>query len=176
MWMQGPLSNGITWLLHMAVQLYGLPLFSPQVTYQNISWGTAWVNFEVPTFSLLEIMTKNNWSTGDGKQRKEWLQIEQTHKEKEKKKKDNNKDIKKSFLHVFGWNYSQNYSTLMNHQDTLASFQISFDYKWVLCFRSSGQQASTRFHMTRPEWLCRSTAVNVTSTQCTGGQMCNGNR
>lgn len=70
----------------MAVQLYGLPLFSPQVTYQNISWGTAWVNFEVPTFSLLEILTKNNWSTGDGKQRKEWLQIEQTHKEKEKKK------------------------------------------------------------------------------------------
>ena len=44
----GTLSNAITWLLHMAVQVYGLP-FSLQVTYQNISWGTAGVNFEVPT-------------------------------------------------------------------------------------------------------------------------------
>lgn len=31
----GTLGNGITWLLHMAVQVYGL-LFSRQVTSQNI--------------------------------------------------------------------------------------------------------------------------------------------
>ena len=107
----------------MAVQLYGLPPFSPQVTYQNISWGTASVNFEVPTFSLLEIMTNNNWSTGDEKKKKKNGFKLNKHIKKRKKKEDKNKDIKESFLHVFGWNYSQNYSTAMNHQDTLALFQ-----------------------------------------------------
>ena len=96
MWMQGPLSNGITWLLHMAVQLYGLPPFSPQVTYQNISWGTASVNFEEPTFSLLEIMTNNNWSTGDGKKKKNGFKLNK-HIKKRKKRKIKTKISRKVF-------------------------------------------------------------------------------
>lgn len=64
-------------LLHMAVQVYGLP-FALQVTYQNISWGTAWVNLRYQDL-VYHNNEKNNWSTDEDKVKK--------HKKEEKKKK-----------------------------------------------------------------------------------------
>lgn len=121
----GTWSNGMTWLLHMAVQLYGLP-FLLRVTTSDISWGTTWDTLRYQHFVYNKRNNneiKSNWSTGDKVKKKKWLQINY------QKKKN------KVCFHVFGCKLKFISST--KQCDVFHAIRPDW-FCWMDCFKMKG--------------------------------------